>query len=127
VVSREVLVKTALEAKFALVREREGKSYIITRSEPAQFTVLDANGNEIVRSDFIGPRTETRFILPGAGRNFIVVTDKTQELSSIYDRTGRLLSAVPIESAEIEIAQLDNGRIKVFSSLNKSFTATFLQ
>jgi len=127
VVSREVLVKTALEAKFALVREREGKSYIITRSEPAQFTVLDANGNEIVRSDFIGPRTETRFILPGAGRNFIVVTDKTQELSYIYDRTGRLLSAVPIESAEIEIAQLDNGRIKVFSSLNKSFTATFLQ
>ncbi len=125
-VSREVLVKTALEAKFALVREQEGKSYIITRSEPAQFTVFDANANEIIRSDFIGPRTETRFLLPGAGRNFIVVTDKTQELSYVYDRTGRLLSAVPIESAEIEIAPVDNGRIKVFSSLQKSFTVTYL-
>jgi hypothetical protein len=122
VLSREVLVKTALDSRFWLCAELNNKSYVIVRQESKLFTVLDEKGNEIIKSDYIGrANVDVRYYSFGNGRTYIVVTDRSQELSYIFDKAGKLVTPVPIESSTIEILPEDNGRLRVFSITEKAF------
>jgi hypothetical protein len=123
IISKEVLVKNALDSKFSLCSERNNKSYVVIRQEPKQFTVFDENGNEIIKSDYISnSNVDVRYYSFGSGRTYIVVTDRGQELSYIFDKTGKLVSPLPIESSTIEILPEDNGKVKVFSIIENSLT-----
>lgn len=123
VLSREVLVKTALDSRFSLVSERNNKSYVIIRQESKLFTVFDEAGKEIIKSDYIGnTNVDVRYYSFGNGRTYIVVTDRNQDLSYIYDRNGKLVTPVPVESSTIEIMPEDNGRIRIYSITDKAFS-----
>jgi hypothetical protein len=127
IVSREVLVKTSLDAKFSLCVERDGKSYLIVRQEAAHFTVFDDKLNEVIKSDYIGnDKAVVDFVMYGNGRNYITIIDKNQELGYVYDKSGQLLTPIPIESSQLEIQPLENGRTRVFSSVDNTFKTTYL-
>ena len=127
IVSREVLVKTSLDAKFSLCAERDGKSYLLIRQEAAHFTVFDDKLNEVVKSDYIGnDKAFVDFVMYGNGRNYITIIDKNQELGYVYDKSGQLLTPIPIESSQLEIQPLENGRTRVFSSVDNTFRTTYL-
>lgn len=127
VLSREVLVKTSLDGKFSLCAERDGKSYLIVRQEAAHFTVFDDKLNEVIKSDYIGnDKATVNYTLFGNGRNYITVVDESQELGYVYDKSGKLLTPVPVESSKLEVQPLENGRTRIFSAVDNTFRTTYL-
>ena len=123
VTHREALVKNAAEARFGLVEEQEGKSYLILRQEPRQLALFDDNLKEMISSDFVGNnQAKINFVDYGAGRIFITITDQTQDLSYVYNGAGKLLTAVPVESSAIALQPIDLEKIRIYSALDKSLT-----
>ncbi|MGC3943240.1 MAG: hypothetical protein QM762_01665 [Chryseolinea sp.] len=120
---REALVKNAAEARFGLIEEQEGKSYLILRQEPRQLALFDDNLKEVVSSDFVGNnQARINFLDFGAGRIYITITDQTQDLSYVYNGAGKLLTAVPVESSTIALQPIDLERFRIYSALDKSLT-----
>jgi antitoxin component YwqK of YwqJK toxin-antitoxin module len=123
--SRETLLKNVVDAQYRLVREENFKGYLVVRQETKQLTVFDENLKEIVVSDFIANNpTEIQYLDFGAGKSFIAITDKGQELSFVYDGQGKLLTPLPIESSRIAVRPLDLDKILIFSALGRALTIT---
>ncbi|MFZ6013787.1 MAG: hypothetical protein ACOYXT_25835, partial [Bacteroidota bacterium] len=119
--SRETLVKTSVNPRFSLVKEASGKSYLILQQEPKQLSLMDESGKKILANEFIGQNpVEVQYHDFGAGKTYIVITDKTQELSFVYDGQGTPLIATPLESNSITIRQNDADGIKTYTAYQKA-------
>ncbi|MFD1000454.1 hypothetical protein ACFQ21_14110 [Ohtaekwangia kribbensis] len=122
VVSRESLIKTVPEARFSLVEEEKGKTYLVIRQEPRQLTVMNSDLKEIFGSDFIGNNpAELRYYDFGSGKVYITVTDRSQDLTFIYDGQGKLITAIPLESSAV-LVRPSGQSLKVYSGLGRSLT-----
>lgn len=120
---REALVKNVADARFGMIEEREGKSYLIVRQEPRQLTLFDDNLKEIVKSEFIGNNpAKINYLDYGAGKIYITITDQSQDLSYVYDGAGKLLTTVPIESSTISLQPIDLDHVRIYSALEKALT-----
>ena len=120
---REALVKNAADARFALIAEQDDKSYLVMRQEARQLSLFDDNLKEVVTSTFVGSNpTSVKYMNYGAGKIYYALTDKTQELSYIYDGTGKLMTAIPVESSAIALRPLDLDRVRIYSILDKTLT-----
>jgi hypothetical protein len=123
VVSREALIKTVADSRFSLVREMNEKAYLVVRQEARQLTIMDQELKEIITSDFIGNNAaDIRYYNFGSGKIYITVTDKSQDLSFVYDAQGKLVTTLPVESNELIVRPADASRIKTYSSLGKALT-----
>jgi hypothetical protein len=119
--TRETLVKNTADAQFSLVRENDSRSYLIVRQEAKLFSVFDENLNEIIKSDFIGNNAvNIRYLNFGGGKSYIAITDRTQDLSFVYDAKGKLLTLIPIDSHAITVGDAEPAN--VYFSLGKSLT-----
>ena len=122
VVSRESLIKTVPDARFSLVEEEKGKTYLVIRQEPRQLTVMNSELKEVFASDFIGNNpAELRYYDFGSGKVYITVTDRSQDLSFIYDGQGKLLTTIPLESNTVMVRPAGQS-LKVYSGLGRSLT-----
>jgi hypothetical protein len=122
IVSRESLIKTVPEARFSLVEEEKGKTYLVIRQEPRQLTVMNQDSKEIFASDFIGNNpAELRYYDFGSGKVYITITDRSQDLSFIYDGQGKLITTIPLESNAV-IVRPSGQSLKVYSGLARSLT-----
>lgn len=120
---REALVKNAADARFGLIEEQDGKSYLILRQEPRQLALFDDNLKEVISSDFIGNNpAKINFVDYSAGKIYISITDQSQDLSYVYGGAGKLLTTVPIESSSIALQPIDLERVRIYSALDKSLT-----
>jgi hypothetical protein len=121
--SRETLVKNTVDSNFSLVLEKEGKSYMILRQEPKLLTLIDDNLKTIVTSEFIGNGSAAiQYRDFGAGKVYIAITDRAQELSFIYDAEGKLVTTLPLEGQEIAVRPINLEKIRVFSILERVLT-----
>ncbi len=94
---------------------------MIVRQEAKQFSVFDENLNEIIKSDFIGNNAvNIRYLEFGGGKSFIAITDKTQDLSFVYDAKGKLLRFIPIDSHAVTVGDADGDKANLYFSLGKS-------
>lgn len=120
---REALVKNTADARFGLVEEQDGKSYLIVRQETRQFGLFDDNLKQVVSSDFIGSNpVKVNYLDYGAGKIYFTITDQTQELSYVYDGAGKLLTAIPVESKVIALQPIDLDHFRIYSVLDKALT-----
>lgn len=127
VLSREVLVKNSLDARFSLVAEKDLNAYLIIRQEAKQLTVFDEKLTPVIVSDFIANNPVTvQFRQFGGGRNFIILTDQSQDLSFIYNSKGVLLTPIPLDSDAIQIILDGNDRLKVYNSFVRSLSIGYL-
>lgn len=121
--SRETLIKTTPDATFLLAKELNEKSYIIVRQENRELTVFDESLKEIINSDFIGKnKTDVRFFDFGGGKKSITLTDRTQDLSYIYDAQGTLITSLPVESNAITLRPSGGDKPKAYSVQGRSLT-----
>jgi hypothetical protein len=120
---RDVLVKNSPEARFSLVSEKKFKSYVVLRREPKLFTVFDESTNEIIKSDYIGNNpVDVNFYSFGNGKDFIVVTDLSQDLSFVYDRKGKLITPIPIDGHWLKIYPTEGDKLKVYYADERNVT-----
>lgn len=102
IISREPQVKTAVDDVFALIPERNQKSFTIARQNSKQFELLNEQGQRILINDFVGKNTiDVQFYDFGSGRVYYVLADITQDLAYLYDAAGQLLTSVPVEAESI--------------------------
>jgi hypothetical protein len=121
--SRESLIKTAPEASFKLICDENNKNYIITRQDSRRLSILDENLHEIFSSDFIGNNpVDVKLYNFGSGKEYVTLTDKSQDLSFVYDIKGNLLTSIPVESKSIVIRPTRTEKPKVYAISGKSLS-----
>jgi hypothetical protein len=114
--SRETLIKTAPDATFKLISDENNKDYIIVRQDSRRLSILDENLHEIFSSDFIGSNpVEVKLYNFGSGKEYVTLTDKSQDLSFVYDIKGNLLTNVPVESKAIIVRPSRTEKPKVYA------------
>jgi hypothetical protein len=114
--SRETLIKTAPDASFKLISDENNKNYIIVRHDSRRLSILDENLHEIFSSDFIGNNpVDVKLYNFGSGKEYVTLTDKSQDLSFVYDIKGNLLTNVPIESKAIIVRPSRTDKPKVYA------------
>ncbi len=120
--SKEALVKNTPDTKFWMVAEKGRDAYIIVRQEPKLLTIMDDQLNEIIKSDFIGNNpVAISYENFGNGKNYIVLTDLSQELSFVYSDKGALLSTLPIDSKMLKVKPNGDDNT-IYSSLKNNLT-----
>ncbi|RAV98274.1 hypothetical protein DQQ10_24300 [Pseudochryseolinea flava] len=123
ILSRESLIKTSPDAVFKLIRDKNDRNYVIVRQDSRRLTVLDENLHEVLSADFIGNNAvDVKLYTFGGGKEYITLTDKTQDLSFVYDTKGNLLTNVPIESRSIIVRPSRTDKPKVFAIEGKSLS-----
>lgn len=115
IVSRETLIKPSFETQFGLVKEQNGKSYLIKRQDTKRLTLLSEDNKEFLTNDFVGTNpVDIKYYDFGAGKTYVTITDLLQELSFIYDGDGKLLSTTPIVGKAIELRATKSDMPKTF-------------
>ena len=126
--SRETIVKNTVDANFSLVPETDFKSYLVARQENKQFTLLDEKLKEVLVSDFIGKNSAiTQYNDFGGGKEYITVTDSSQDLSFVFDSRGKLVTILPFESYSIGLRPLDQDKLRVYTIFENALTVQPLQ
>jgi hypothetical protein len=119
--SRETLLRSYVGSQFSLIPERSNKSYLILQHDRRQLTISDAAGRKILVNDYINLNEgDIRYYEYGGGKSFITLTDRVQELSSVFDGNGTLLTNPPLESTAIELRMAGSEQSYVFFIHGKS-------
>jgi hypothetical protein len=127
IVSKELLVKAAVDDKFSLITDRVQKSYIIKRQNSRQLSVLNEDGKVLLNNDFIGPhRTEVQYYDFGSGRTYITITDLDDDLCYVYDGSGSLLTPLPLQASGV-VLKMDGARLVAAMVKDRTFTLHPLQ
>ena len=121
--NRETLVRLSVGSQFALIAEKSNKSYLVLQHDTRQLTIADEAGKKILVNDYISLKDwDIKYYHYGSGKSFISLTDRTQELSYVFDGTGNLLTNPPLESTAIELRMANSDQSYVFFIHDKSLT-----
>ncbi len=102
--SREALVKSSVRSTFGLIAEKSNKSYLIFQQDEKQLSISDAEGKKILSAPVAGLQpVDIRYFDFGSGKTFVLIKDKTQGFSYVYDGEGNLLTEPPVETSMIEL------------------------
>lgn len=107
--SRETLIKATPDAYFSLAAEADLKSYVVVRQEKQSLTLISDALQDLASSDFIGKNPASIQVFEfGGGKRFITITDRSQDLSFVYDMQGNLLNPLPLEGNHIILRSSGN-------------------
>jgi hypothetical protein len=120
---RETLLRNSVGSQFGLIAEKANKTYLILQHDTRQLTISDATGKKILSNNYINLKDwDIKYYHYGGGKSFISLTDKTQELSYVFDGNGNMLTAPPVESTAIELRMANSDQSYVFFIHDKSLT-----
>lgn len=121
--NRETLLRASVSSQFSLIPEKSNKSYLILQHDSRQLTITDESGKKIISNDYISLKNwDIQYYHYGAGKTFISLTDKAQELSYVFDGNGTLLTNPPLESTAIELRLANSDQSYVFFIHGKTLT-----
>lgn len=121
--SRETLLRAYVGPQFSLVPEYSGKSYLVVQHNRRQMTVSDPAGKKILVSDYFDVDDGSiKYYHYGGGKQFILLTDRVQELSYVFDGNGTMLTNPPLESTATELRMANSDQSYVFFARGKSLT-----
>lgn len=120
---RETLMKTSVTSNFSLISEKTNKSYLVVQQDGKQLSISDESGKKIITSNISGLKpSDIKYFDFGSGNAFIVLTDRIQGFTFIYDEQGELLTSPPIECSGMEIRPVNNEQFSVFFIHGHSLT-----
>ena len=100
VIFRDQLIKPSREAQFRLVKEKQGKGYVIVIQELYKVTVLDKNGNRIFNDHyFSNDQFSVQYYNFGTGEEVYAITDAIQGFTYLYNSLGNLVNSEPLSSS----------------------------
>lgn len=114
VIKRDQLIKTSADARFRLIPDTGGDSFIVVRKEGNTYDVLDDTGNLLFKKDYLseGPIL-IQYYQFGAGKDLVIFTDKANKTLYIYDKSGNLITGNPLNS--------ENEVSLIYSSAKREF------
>lgn len=100
VIFRDQLIKPSREAQFRLVKEKQGKGYVIVIQELNKVTVLDKNGNRIFNDHYLSnDQFSVQYYNFGTGEEVYAITDAIQGFTYLYNSLGNLVNSEPLSSS----------------------------
>ena len=76
---------------------------------------MDESGKKILSTEAATSNsTDVKYYEFGSGDSFIVLSDRIQGLSYVYDIHGNLLTTPPIESVQMELRPGNSGQFILF-------------
>ncbi|HEX5172304.1 MAG TPA: hypothetical protein VFW11_24180 [Cyclobacteriaceae bacterium] len=119
--NRETLLKSSLDARFSMIEEVSGKSYCIVRQEPKSLSVINGEGKEVIKNEYIGMNNiNVQYYDFGAGNAYYLITDLTQDLNYVYDRQGNLIASPPFEGDFAQLAMTNSDKLLLYLTYQKS-------
>lgn len=119
--SREALPKTSVSSVFSLVNEKFNKDYLILQQDGKQLILSDESGKKVVSGNLSGLKpSDVKFFDFGSGKIFIVLNDKLQGFSYIYDADGNLLTTPPLETTIVEMRPHNSDQVRIYFVQGKS-------
>jgi hypothetical protein len=113
--NKEPLVKTSIRSTFSLINEKALKSYLIVQQDNKQLTIMDESGRRIFTTESTSSGgVVVKYYEFGSGNSFILMSDRGQGLSYVYDMRGNLLTTPPIETSLIEIRPKSSDEFMLF-------------
>lgn len=126
-ISRETLIKPSVETHFQLICEESEKAYVIVRQGNRSVTILSDKLEEVVVNEFVGlNKTDVRNFDFGSGKIYYTITDLEQNLGYVYDSTGHLLTAQPIECNNLSL-MWSQGKLWMVATLGTQLRLTVLE
>lgn len=99
VVKRDQLIKTSVDARFQLIPDTGGNSFIIIRNEGNTYEVLDDTGNLLFKKDYLSEgKVLIQYYQFGAGKDLVIFIDVENKSLYIYDKSGNLITGNPLNS-----------------------------
>lgn len=99
-IKRDQLIKNSANARFRLIPDTGGNSFLIVRNEGNTYEVLDDTGNLLFQKDYLsdGPIL-IQYYQFGAGKDLVIFTDLQNKALYIYDKTGNLVTGNPLNAS----------------------------
>lgn len=121
--NRETLLRASVGSQFSLIAEKSNKSYLILQHDSRQLTLTDESGKKILSNDYISSANwDIKYYHFGTGKTFILLSDKAQGLSYVFDGSGNLVTNPPLESTAIEVSPVNSDQYYVFFIHDKTLT-----
>ncbi|WP_089238078.1 hypothetical protein [Belliella buryatensis] len=95
---RNQLPRPDRESKFFLVRDQKEDNYIFAIHEFNKVTIMDAAYKPLFSHNLISEEIELQLFSFGLERQILVLIDKTQEFTYLFDLSGQMLNTLPISS-----------------------------
>jgi hypothetical protein len=127
---REQLYKPKPASRFDIVEDALGNGFVIGRKDDTRVGVLDQSGNTLFEKDYLSTgNIDFQYYNFGAGIEVIVLIDREQGYTYLYDRKGTLINFKPLESAHpIGLIYSEaNKEFKIFKVYDNEFSILTLK
>ncbi|MDA0196698.1 MAG: DUF3352 domain-containing protein [Bacteroidetes bacterium] len=100
ILRREQLYKPSKETQFFMLPDAQDQSYLFIRKDNNQLSVLDMKGQVIFEKNYLSSdNLQWQYYNFGGGKEIIIIIDKDQEFTYLYNRSGNLINYQPLESS----------------------------
>ncbi len=125
IVSRNQLYRPGKESYFEIIPDVLGKTYVITRQDFNNFSIITPDGKEIFEEELLfSDHLSVQYYNFSAGNQIFALTDKQQGFTYLYDGNGNLINQQPVESGfEIGLIYSEvNNNYKLYTCYGNQFT-----
>lgn len=127
---REQLYKATPRDQFKLVVSAPNqRTFLVLRSDGEKVTTIDPDGKELFVHKFGTNQLNAKYYNFSPDNEVIVITDKDKDYTYLYNKDGRLLHSLPLETGQ-EIAMLyyeSQGMYKIYKTHGNKLSILKLQ
>ncbi|MFN3801774.1 hypothetical protein [Belliella pelovolcani] len=119
---RNQLPRPDIESKFYLIRDQKEDNYVFAVHEFNKVTIMDAAYKPLFSYNLIAEEVELQLFSFGLERQILVLIDKTQEFTYLFDLSGQMLNTLPISTKtplDIKYSSSQN-EYRIFASSGNS-------
>lgn len=121
---RKQLFRNNTNDQFQLIQTSDKRSFMILRIENNQTTILDSDGEELFIHEYPLTGFTAQYYNFDSANQIVVLTDKDQEFTYLYDLKGHLLGGKPLNTGN-QIAMLyqsASDSYKIFLTYDNHFS-----
>ncbi len=99
ILRKNQLYKPSAATSFKLIPASSGKSFLILRQDLRRIAILNKNGEVLFEKDYLSSEEmDAQYYSFGTERNFVAITDNSQDFTYLYDISGNLINDQPLQS-----------------------------
>ena len=120
-IKRDQLILGSESSEYSFVKDVSSNKYIITVVDEQKIIILSGEGDKKFEKDYINSGDLLiQYYSFGPGNELVIITDKLQEFSYLYDGDGNLINSIPLENSH-ELSVLysrSKNEFEVFTSFH---------
>ncbi|MGB3467709.1 MAG: hypothetical protein WBA74_20655 [Cyclobacteriaceae bacterium] len=97
---REQLILGSKDSEYSFVKDLNSSKYLIAVADRQNIIILSSDGKKKFEKNYINSGDlSMQYYNFGPGNELIIVTDRLQEFSYLYDGSGNLINSIPLENS----------------------------